>query len=108
MQDKAYEAYPDHAKKVYDIGIIRNEGNITSGDAHLAVDYATVLKYGLKHYKDKTEAKLAELNYADVDDLKKSYFYKAILIVIDAVGAFAARYAAPHIPDDPQTQRTRP
>lgn len=39
LQDKAYAAYPESAKTIYDIGIIRNEGNITSGDAHLAVDY---------------------------------------------------------------------
>lgn len=93
LQDKAYSAYPDHAKRIYDLGIIRNEGNITSGDAHLAVDYETVLKHGLNHYKKRTQEKLDALNYAEYDQMKKSYFYRAILITIDAVEIFANRYS---------------
>ncbi|MGL1893848.1 MAG: glycyl radical protein [Spirochaetaceae bacterium] len=93
LHDRAYAAYPEHAKRIYDLGIIRNEGNITSGDAHLAVDYNTVLKYGLKHYRERTQDKLNNLNYADYESLKKSYFYRAILITIEGVEVFANRYA---------------
>jgi formate C-acetyltransferase len=32
LQDKSYAAYPEKARLIYDLGIIRNEGNITSGD----------------------------------------------------------------------------
>ena len=93
LQDKAYAAFPENAKKIYDLGIIRNEGNITSGDAHLAVDYDSVLKHGLKFHRSKVESKLEQLHCADIEDLKKSYFYRAILIVIDAVEMFAKRFA---------------
>lgn len=44
LQDKGYAAYPESARTIYDIGIIRNEGNITSGDAHLAVELCKRLK----------------------------------------------------------------
>lgn len=94
LQDKAYAAFPESAKVIYDLGIIRNEGNITSGDAHLAVDYETVLKKGLKDYRRRTVEKLENLDYADYESLKNSFFYKAILIVIDAVECYANRYAA--------------
>ncbi len=94
LQDRAYAAYPEHARRIYDLGIIRNEGNITSGDAHLAVDCKSVLKYGLGHYRQRTLEKLESLNYADYQDLRKSYFYRAILIAIDAVETFAQRYAS--------------
>ena len=93
LQDKGYAAFPDHAKKIYDLGIIRNEGNITSGDAHLAVDYETVLKYGLKHYRERTEQQLSALNYAEPEQFKQSFFYRSILMVIDAVETFANRFA---------------
>ncbi|MDC7234388.1 MAG: glycyl radical protein [Spirochaetales bacterium] len=93
LQDKAYAAYPEQARRIYDLGIIRNEGNITSGDAHLAVDYETVLKYGLKQYRRRTLEKLENLNYADYEELKKSYFYRAILVTIEAVEIYARRYA---------------
>lgn len=93
LQDKGYAAFPDEAKVIYDLGIIRNEGNITSGDAHLAVDYQTVLQKGLRSYRQRTQEKLDALDYAEFEDMKASYFYRAILIVIDAVETFAHRYA---------------
>lgn len=93
LQDKGYASYPDKAKMIYDLGIIRNEGNITSGDAHLAVDYDTVLKKGLKDYRARTQKKLDELNTANPDEMKSFYFYRAVLIVIDAVECYANRYA---------------
>ena len=93
LQDKGYAAYPDKAKMIYDLGIIRNEGNITSGDAHLAVDYDTVLKKGLKDYRERTQKKLDQLNTADPEEMKSFYFYRAVLIVIDAVECYANRYA---------------
>ena len=94
LQDKGYAAYPEQAKKIYDLGIIRNEGNITSGDAHLAVDYRVVLEKGLSFVAERTRQKLAGLNYADYAQMKASFFYRAILIVIDAVECYAKRFAA--------------
>ena len=93
LQDKAYAVYPEQAKRVYDLGIIRNEGNITSGDAHLAVDYKLVLEKGLKDVERHTREALEKLNLADFASMKKSFFYRAILIVIDAVACFASRFA---------------
>lgn len=93
LQDKCYAVYPEKARLIYDLGIIRNEGNITSGDAHLAVDYDTVLKYGLEGYGKRTQDKLDSLDMSDFDDIKKSFFYRAVLITIDSIAAFALRYA---------------
>ena len=93
LQDKAYAAYPDGSRLIYDLGIIRNEGNITSGDGHLAVDYESVLKYGLSSYLDRVRKHLNSLELTDFEDLKKSYFYRALIIVIESVIRFAGRYA---------------
>ena len=94
LQDKGYAAFPEKARKIYDLGIIRNEGNITSGDAHLAVDYDAVLRLGLKDYRRRAQEKLNALDTADPAQMKSFYFYRAVLIVIDAVECYAARYAA--------------
>ena len=93
LQDKGYAAYPDNAREIYDLGIIRNEGNITSGDAHLAVDYNNLLKKGLKDYRRRASERLENLNTADPEDMKSFYFLRAVLIVIDAVECYAKRYA---------------
>lgn len=92
LKDRGLAAMPVESKVFYDLGIIKAEGNITSGDAHIAVSYETVLKLGLVNYKERTEKKLKELDLTDYKNLKKSYFYRAILVAIDAVIAFAKRY----------------
>lgn len=94
LQDKGYAAFPEHARLFYDLGIIKTEGNITSGDAHIAVDYGRVLREGLQSYRERVIEQQNKLELADFEDLKKSYFYRSILIVLDAVEAYALRFAA--------------
>lgn len=93
LKDRGLAGMPAESRIFYDLGIIKAEGNITSGDAHIAVNYDRVLKLGLVNYKERTERKLKELDLTDYRNLNKSYFYRAILIAIDAVAAFAKRYA---------------
>jgi len=93
LKDKGYAAFPESARLFYDLGIIKTEGNITSGDAHIAVDYATVLREGISGIRERTQKARSELKLHHIEDIKKDYFYRAIIIVLDAVEAFALRYA---------------
>jgi formate C-acetyltransferase len=93
VKDRGLAAMPESSKVFYDLGIIKAEGNITSGDAHVAVNYRRVLAAGLKEYRERAEQKLAELDLTDYRNLAKSYFYKAVIITVDATRAFAKRYA---------------
>ncbi|WP_236895572.1 glycyl radical protein [Clostridium beijerinckii] len=93
LKDRGLAGMPAESRIFYDLGIIKAEGNITSGDAHIAVNHETVLNLGLINYKERTEKKLEGLDLTDYRNLNKSYFYRAILIVLDAVAAFAKRYA---------------
>jgi formate C-acetyltransferase len=93
VKDRGLAAMPASAKVFYDLGIIKAEGNITSGDAHVAVDYNRILREGLLEYKRRAEEKCAALDLTDYQNLAKSYFYRAISIVVDATVAFAKRYA---------------
>lgn len=91
-KDKGLAAMPKESRLFYDLGIIKAEGNITSGDAHLAVDYGMIMQHGLKYYEDYTKEMLAKLDLTDFRVLKQYHFYQAILIVIEAVRNFAHRY----------------
>ena len=42
-KDRGLAALPPESRVYYDLGIIKAEGNITSGDAHIAVDYTAVM-----------------------------------------------------------------
>ena len=91
--DKGLAAMPPESRVYYDLGIIKAEGNITSGDAHCAVNYADMMRLGLKDYKRRAEEKLAALDLTDWHNIHKSYFYRAVIITMDAVRDFALRYA---------------
>src|SRR5665647_1530773 len=75
LKDRGIAAMPYESKVFYDLGIIKAEGNITSGDAHVAVNYEKILKYGLVDYKKRTEERLNNLDLTDYKNLNKSYFY---------------------------------
>ncbi len=94
LLDRGLAAFPPHSRLYYDLGIIKSEGNITSGDAHCAVDYGRMMKVGLKDYERRAKEKLDALDLTDYKNIRKSYFYRAILIVVDAVRNFAGRYSA--------------
>jgi formate C-acetyltransferase len=93
LKDRGLALMPPASRQFYDLGIIHPEGNITSGDAHIAVYYERVLAEGLAGYRARTASLLAGLDLTDVEQLKKSYFYRAVLITLDGVVAFAHRYA---------------
>lgn len=93
VKDRGLAAMPEKSKVFYDLGIIKAEGNITSGDAHIAVDYGRILQNGFREYEARTREKLENLDLTKWENLNKSYFYRGILIVLEAVKHFAGRYA---------------
>ncbi|MDR0921487.1 MAG: glycyl radical protein [Lactobacillales bacterium] len=92
--EKGLAAIPAASRVFYDLGIIKAEGNITSGDAHIAVSYENLINKGLVSYEERTKEAKAKLDLTQIENLKKLYFYDSILIVIEAVRNFAERYAA--------------
>lgn len=92
-KDKGYAAIPPQSRLFYDLGIIKAEGNLTSGDAHIAVDYGRIMREGLKAYEQRTIKHMEALDLTQLDALKKYYFYQAVLILIEATVKFAKRYA---------------
>lgn len=91
--DKGLANIPPNSRVLYDLGIIKAEGNITSGDAHIAVDYGRIMKNGLKEYEERTIAARDALDLTDFHNIKKYHFYEAILIVMDAIKTFSKRYS---------------
>ena len=84
---------PEEVDVFMETGFFGMEGKLNSGDAHLAVDYPTMLKTGLKGYEERVKAIKSELDLCVPENIDKNCFYKAVLIVIDAVKTFAHRYA---------------
>lgn len=84
---------PEEVDVFMETGFFGMEGKLNSGDAHLAVDYPTMLQTGLKGYEERVKALKSGLDLCVPENIDKNCFYKAVLIVIDAVKTFAYRYA---------------
>lgn len=93
LRARAGALLPEEVDVFMETGFFGMEGKMNSGDAHLAVDYQTMLKIGLKGYKDRAIEKKADLDLTDPDSIDKYQFYKAVDIVMDAVTNFANRYS---------------
>lgn len=91
--DKGLAYMPESSRIFYDLGIIKAEGNITSGDAHIAVDYGKVIREGLKSYEERARKEMEALDLTDFNNMPKYHFYESVLITIDAVRAFAERFS---------------
>ena len=84
---------PDEVSVFMETGVFGMEGKLNAGDAHLAVNYERILAEGLKGYEECTKKLKAALDFTKPESIDKNVFYKAVLIVIDAVHTFANRYS---------------
>lgn len=84
---------PEEVSVFMETGVFGMEGKLNAGDAHLAVNYEKILAFGLKGYEERVTDLKAKLDLTDPDSIDKNIFYKAVLIVIEAVHQFAQRYS---------------
>lgn len=84
---------PEEVSVFMETGVFGMEGKLNAGDAHLAVNYEKILAFGLKGYEERVKDLKAKLDLTAPDSIDKNIFYKAVLIVIEAVHQFAQRYS---------------
>ncbi|MBR9999677.1 MAG: glycyl radical protein [Cyclobacteriaceae bacterium] len=100
-----YEKMSAINREIHESGIIRAEGNLTSGDAHIAVNLEKILCVGLDGYLRDVQLHGGLLDLNDPADQKKAIFYEAMIIALKAFQHFIERFArlaikqASEIPD---------
>jgi pyruvate formate-lyase/glycerol dehydratase family glycyl radical enzyme len=92
LLERGLELMSPELRDIHEAGMIRAEGNLTSGDAHLAVNFHRLLSIGLGGYLKEVRKARAGLDLADWADLKKQQFYEAAQIVLEAFQAFIDRF----------------
>ncbi|EPQ1331268.1 formate C-acetyltransferase/glycerol dehydratase family glycyl radical enzyme [Serratia ureilytica] len=93
VQDRCYGMFTDEQKALLATGIIKAEGNMTSGDAHLAVNFPLLLELGLDGLREKVRARRSRLRLTEWEDLHKAQFLNAIDIVLTALSGHILRFA---------------
>jgi pyruvate formate-lyase/glycerol dehydratase family glycyl radical enzyme len=90
--EKGYSIMSPLNREIHDSGIIRAEGNLTSGDAHIAVNFEKILKIGLAGYLNEIELAQKSLRNTDKNLAQKKDFYKSLKIGIESFQAFIGRF----------------
>lgn len=93
VQDRCYGMFTDEQKALLASGIIKAEGNMTSGDAHLAVNFPLLLAKGLDGLREQVRERRTRIDLTQLDDLHGEQFLKAIDIVLEAVSLHIVRFA---------------
>jgi pyruvate formate-lyase/glycerol dehydratase family glycyl radical enzyme len=90
--ERGYSLMSPLNREIHDSGIIRAEGNLTSGDAHIAVNYEKILTDGLGEYLRNMEYIQQTLKETDERFFEKQDFYNALITGIKAFQDFIKRF----------------
>ncbi len=91
--DKGHALMTEDLQAIHESGIIRAEGNLTSGDAHIAANFRKILDKGLGWFIELTGKKLEQTGFVTEEEIKKRQFYSSVLISLKAFSTFITRFA---------------
>lgn len=94
LQDRCQATLPQEAKDAYAMGIMSANGNMTSGDGHIMLDFEKMIRKGAQGIIDEAQAYLDELDLSDPASHHKRIFYEAVIIAYTGMIDYADRYAA--------------
>lgn len=80
-------------REIHKTTMIKAEGNLTSGDAHIAINAERLLATGIGAYIEEIQERQRGLFDTDLPSIKKRQFYRAAEISMRAVTAHIERYA---------------
>ncbi|MCG9659974.1 formate C-acetyltransferase/glycerol dehydratase family glycyl radical enzyme [Vibrio mediterranei] len=93
VQDRCYGLFTDEQQAILATTIIKAEGNMTSGDAHLAVDNEKILAIGLDGLITEVDDHRLNNDISTYEGLKKEQFYKSVDIVLRAIQQHILRFS---------------
>ena len=92
LWDRGRALMSQELRDLQDSAIIKATGNLTSGDAHIAVDFYKILSIGLGGYLQEIKHYHKKVERFEQEGVKKDHFYTALTISIKAFQVFIRRY----------------
>jgi pyruvate formate-lyase/glycerol dehydratase family glycyl radical enzyme len=92
LYDKGMALMSRELRDLQEVSIIKATGNLTSGDAHIAVDYPKVLSVGLGGYLREIREYHSRVDLTEQSGIRKDHFYKALTLSILSFQLFIRRY----------------
>lgn len=95
VEDRCMSVLPQEVRDAYGMSVLSANGNMTSGDGHIMLDFERILALGAEGIIAEAREKLRGLDVAaNHGDYKKSVFYESVITAYEGMIAFAERYAA--------------
>lgn len=92
LYDRGRALMSQELRNLQDSSIIKATGNLTSGDAHIAVDFYKILSVGIGGYLHEIKHYHLQVKRFEQEGVKKDQFYTSLTISIKAFRAFIRRY----------------
>lgn len=92
LYDRGRALMSQEHRDLLDASIIKATGNLTSGDAHIAVDFFRILERGLAGYLEETEMYHRQVDLADREGIARDRFYRAVRMSLQALQDFILRF----------------
>jgi len=92
LWDRGRALMTQELRDLQDSAIIKATGNLTSGDAHIAVDFKKILDVGLRGYFEEIELHHKQVDHSNREGVRKDKFYSALAIGLESFQAFIRRY----------------
>jgi pyruvate-formate lyase len=94
LADRAQANFSPVLKAINESGIVHAEGNMTTGDGHIAVNMGRVLELGIGGYAAYVRRMNDALDLTRYEDLKKRQLYLGMLDALAGLSAWIRRYEA--------------
>lgn len=92
LWDRGRALMSQELRDLQDSAIIKATGNLTSGDAHIAVDFYKILSAGLDGYLQEIKHYHQQVKRFEQEGVRKDHFYTALTISVNAFRTFIRRY----------------
>jgi formate C-acetyltransferase len=92
LWDRGRALMNQELRDLQDSAIIKATGNLTSGDAHIAVDFQKILEVGLNGYFEEIEHYHSHVDRSGQEGIRKDKFYTALAIGLESFQTFIRRY----------------
>ncbi len=92
LWDRGRALMSQELRDLQDSAIIKATGNLTSGDAHIAVEFEKILSVGLDGYLKEVGHFHRQVERFRQDGVRKDHFYQAVTLALVALQDFILRY----------------
>ncbi|GAB6277902.1 MAG: formate C-acetyltransferase/glycerol dehydratase family glycyl radical enzyme [Rectinema sp.] len=93
LQERCHALMTPEMEEIHQTKIIKAEGNMTSGDGHVAANLRRIFELGIGGYRKLVEEAFAGVDCSTCEGLRKNQLYQAMLESLTGFSSYIFRFA---------------